>query len=302
MKKLLKILGIILGSVFVLWFLIFLFPLSSKSEHAYFEKKEAPLVIAHRGGRALAPENTLAAFRNAAGLGVDVLEYDVHITADGHLVVIHDDTVDRTTNGSGKVNEMTLDEIKALDAGYHFEDKDGAFTYRGTGVQIPTVEEVFAEFGDKKHLIELKDSNKPSMYGALIDEMWNKIQDYDMKENVLIASFDHDINLRFETVSGGEVAIGAGEEETRQFVTMHKAFLNALYRPRASAFQLPTEQEGFNLADWKLIRGANNRGMHVYYWTINEEETMRELIDLGADGIMTDDPSLLLEVMSKYRN
>ncbi|MDZ7834334.1 MAG: glycerophosphodiester phosphodiesterase [Alkalibacterium sp.] len=302
MKKMLKILGVIFGSVFMLWFLIFLFPLSSKSEHAYFEEKEDPLVIAHRGGRALAPENTLTAFTNAAGLGVDVLEYDIHITADGHLVVIHDDTVDRTTNGSGKVNEMTLDEIKELDAGYHFQDADGAFTFRGAGVQIPTVEEVFAAFGDKKHMIELKDSNKPSMYGALIDEMWNKIQDYDMEENVLIVSFDHDINLRFQNVSGGEVAIGAGEEETRQFVMMHKAFLNALYRPKASAFQLPTEQEGFNLADWKLIRGASNRGMHVYYWTINEEKTMRELIELGADGIMTDDPRLLLEVMSKYPN
>lgn len=302
MKKVLKFLGLILISVFLLWFLLFLFPLSSKTDHAYFEEKEGPLVIAHRGGKALAPENTLEAFRNAAALGVDVLEYDVHITSDGHLVVIHDEAVDRTTNGSGNVNEMTLEEIKSLDAGYHFQDANGEHTYRGSGIQIPTVDEVFSEFSDKKHLIELKDSNKPVLYGALIDEMWNQIQDHAMKDKVLIASFDHDINLRFKDVSNGEVAIGAGEEETRQFVTMHKAFLNALYQPKASAFQLPTEQEGFDLADWKLIRGANNRGMHVYYWTINEEDTMKELIELGANGIMTDDPRLLIDVLSEYQN
>ncbi|OJF94150.1 glycerophosphodiester phosphodiesterase [Alkalibacterium sp. 20] len=298
MKKTVKIIGILLISVFMLWFLLFLFPLSSKSSHAFFEDKEGPLVIAHRGGKAIAPENTLAAFRNAAELDVDILEYDVHITADGHLVVIHDDTVDRTTNGSGRVNEMTLEEIKALDAGYQFKDAKGDFVFRNSGVKIPTVQEVFSEFNDKKHLIEIKDSNDPVMYGDLIDEMWNEIQKFDMKDKVLIASFDHDINLRFQDVSNGEVAIGAGEEETRQFVTMHKAFLNALYRPKAAAFQLPTEQEGFNLADWKLIRGANSRGMHVYYWTINEEDMMEKLIDLGADGIMTDNPRLLLDVLS----
>lgn len=302
MKKIVKILGIILIGVFTLWFLLFLFPLSSETDHAYFEEREEPLVIAHRGGMSLAPENTLEAFRNAAELGSDILEYDVHITSDDQLVVIHDDTVDRTTNGSGAVNEMTLEELKSLDAGYHFEDENGEFSYRDAGVQIPTVDEVFTEFGDKRHLIELKDTNEPELYEVLIDEMWLNIQKHNMEDNVLIASFDHDINLRFRDVSKGDVAIGAGEQETRQFVTMHKAFLNALYQPEASAFQLPTEQEGYDLADWKLIRGANNRSMHVYYWTINDEETMRELIELGADGIMTDDPRLLIDILSEYEN
>lgn len=302
MKKAFKIFGIIIVSVFILWFLLFLFPLSSKTNHAYFEESDGPLVIAHRGGKALAPENTLEAFRNSAELGVDVLEYDVHITADGELVVIHDETVDRTTNGSGFVNNMTLSEIKKLDAGFHFEDENGDHIFRASGVEVPTVYEVFSEFSEHKHLIELKDTNEPVFYDALIDEMWKLIEHYDMKDNVLIASFDHDINLQFEEVSNGEVAIGAGEEETRQFVTLHKAFLNALYQPKATAFQLPTEQEGFDLADWKLIRGANNRGMHVYYWTINEEDTMKSLIELGANGIMTDDPRLLIDILSDYQN
>lgn len=302
MNKAVKYIGFILISVFMLWFLLFLFPLSSKNNHAFFLEKNNPLVIAHRGGKALAPENTLEAFRNASRIGADILEYDVHITADGHLVVIHDDTVDRTTNGTGKVNEMTLKEIKELDAGYYFQDENGEYTFRNKGVRIPTVDEVFTEFSSTKQLIELKDSNNSELYEGLINEMWNDIQKHHMEENVLIASFDHEINLRFENISHGKVAIGAGEEETRQFVTMHKAFLNALYKPKASAFQLPTEQEGHNLADWKLIRGANNRGMHVYYWTINEEETMKELIDLGADGIMTDNPLLLLNVLSTVRD
>lgn len=302
MNKAVKVISVLLISVFMLWFLLFLFPLSSENDHAFFEEKEDPLVIAHRGGKALAPENTMEAFKNATRLGVDMLEYDLHLTADGHLVVIHDETVDRTTNGSGKVNDMTLEQIKELDAGYNFQDEEGNFSYRDKGVQIPAVGEVFTEFNGAKHLIELKDTNDRDLYEMLINEMWREVQEHKMQENVLIASFDHDINLRFQSVSNGEVAIGAGEQETRTFVTMHKAFLNALYRPKATAFQLPTEQEGHNLADWKLIRGASNRGMHVYYWTINEEETMKELIELGADGIMTDDPLLLMNVLSTIRD
>lgn len=299
MKKVLKILGMVLGLLLVVWFLLFLFPLTSEGEQDFLQKSDETLVIAHRGGLDHAPENTLEAFRHSQTIGVDILEYDVFITADGELVVIHDETVDRTTNGSGRVNDLTLEAVQALDAAYHFENEQGENSYRGKGVYIPTVEEVFQEFGSKRQLIELKATNDSDQYEAMIQEMWRLIKAYDMHDTVLIASFDHEINLRFNEVSGGTVAIGAGEQETRQFVTLHKAFLNALYQPTADAFQLPTEQEGFNLADWKLIRGAENRGMAVYYWTINDEETMLELMDLGAHGIMTDNPELLIELRNR---
>lgn len=299
MKKVLKIIGIIISLLLCIWLVLFLFPLTSEGEQDFFQRTDETLVIAHRGGLKHAPENTLEAFRHSKDIGVDILEYDVFITIDDELVAIHDDTVDRTTDGSGRINELTLEEVQALDAGYHFKDEQGEHSFRNSGVYVPSVEEIFQEFGDKRQLIELKATNDPDKYEEMIREMWRLIVEYDMHDTVLIASFDHDINLRFNELSGGSVAIGAGEQETRQFVTLHKAFLNALYQPTADAFQLPLEQEGFNLADWKLIRGAENRGMAVYYWTINDENTMMELIDLGAHGIMTDDPELLIELRNQ---
>lgn len=297
--KISKIAGVILAVVLIIWFILFLFPLTSESEHTYLEGDEETLVIAHRGGLAHAPEGTLEAFRYADEMGVDILEFDVHITSDNQLVVIHDSSVDRTTDGSGRVNDMTLEEVQSLDAGYHFQDENGEYTYRNQGVYIPTVDEVFEEFGHTRHLIELKASNDPDRYEDLIQGMWELIEKHGLHENVLIASFDHAINLRFNEVSNGTVAIGAGEQEARQFVTYHKAFANLLYSPTAHALQLPMEQEGFNMADWKLIRGANNRGMAIYYWTINDEQTMRELININAHGIMTDNPKLLIEVLKE---
>ncbi|WP_161879502.1 glycerophosphodiester phosphodiesterase [Alkalibacterium sp. MB6] len=297
MNKWVKRVGIVLASIIAVWLVLFLFPLSSGEPVSFLEGDEGTMAIAHRGGSTLAPEGTLEAFRASDRLGVDMLEYDVHITADGELVVIHDETVDRTTDGTGRVNDMTLTDLQALDAGYHFEDKEGETPYRNQGVYIPSVDEVFEEFSHTRHLIELKDTNDDELYEDLMHEMYALIEKHQLHESVLIASFDHDMNLRFNEIAGGSVAIGAGEQEARQFVTYHKAFANLLYTPKADAFQLPTYQEGFNLADRKLLRGAKNRGQAVYYWTINDEETMRELIDLGAHGIMTDNPELLMSVI-----
>jgi len=302
LKKWLKRIEVVLVGILAIWFILFLFPLSSDEKHPFFDDDEGTLVMAHGGGLDLGPAGTLETFRQADEIGADVLEYNVHITADGELVVIHDATVDRTTNGSGRVNDMTLAEVQALDAGYAFQNEEGDYSYRDQGVYIPTVEEVFDEFGHTRHLIELKDTNDPDLYGEMVREMWALIEAYDMHEDVMIASFDHEINELFADVSDGTVAIGAGEQEAEDFVIAHKAFANLLYNPSADAFQLPTEQRGFNLADWKLIRGAENRGMEVYYWTINDEETMRELIDLGAHGIMTDDPELLIDVIEDMNN
>jgi len=301
-KKWLKRIGIALVGILAVWFILFLFPLSSDEETPFFEGDEGTLVMAHGGGLDLAPGGTLEAFRQSDELGVDVLEYDVHITSDDELVVIHDATVDRTTDGSGTVNEMTLEEVQSLDAGHSFQDENGDYPYRDQGIYIPTVEEVFEEFDHTRHLIELKDTNDPELYEDMAQEMWDLIETHDMHEDVMIASFDHNINELFADISDGTVAIGAGEQEAEEFVIAHKAFANLLYNPSADAFQLPTEQRGFNLADWKLIRGANNRGMQVYYWTINDEETMRELVELGAHGIMTDDPELLMEVIDDVEN
>lgn len=300
MKKVGKGLAIFLASVGVVWLILFFWPVEERPERGFFREDDPEvLVIAHAGALHLAPANTMAAFENAHEMGVDVLEYDVHITADGHLVTIHDDTVDRTTDGSGRVNDFTLEEIQELDAGYSFEDLDGERSYRGEGVTVPTVEEVLTSFPDTRHLIELKDTNDEDRWEEMIQEMWRLIEEHDLNDNVMIASFTHEINERFQEISDDTVAIGGGEEAVRPFVERHILYLNGLVNPNADAFQLPTEQEGFDLTNSNILRGAHQRNMQVYYWTINDEETMQELIDKGADGIVTDRPDLLLDLLDR---
>ena len=300
MKKVLKILGGLVAMIATVWLVIFLWPVKARPERAFYRAGDPEvLVIAHRGGRGLAPEGTMAAFDQAVSLGVDVLEFDTHLTKDGHLVVIHDPTVDRTTNGTGKVNEMTLKEIQNLDAGYQFTNEKGEHVFRNQEIYIPTVEEVFQKYPNMRHLIELKDTNAPDRYEEMIQELWRLIQKYQMEDNVMVGSFLHEINERFEEVSQGVIPIGAGEEEVRDFATKHVARLNGLAASNVDSLQLPTEGDDFDLTTKNIIQSAKNRNISVYYWTINDQETMSKLIDKKVDGIMTDYPDLLIEVLEE---
>src|SRR5699024_3639300 len=186
-----KILSFFLALIIV-WMAIYLLPPFTKLETP-FDELDRPLVIAHQGGEHLAPSNTLASFKNGYELGADVLQFDIHMTKDGHLVAIHDDTVDRTTDGSGRVNDMTLEEIKELDAGHYFEDLDGKYSFRGKGLEIPTIEEIFKEIPGMKWNIEIKDSNDPDLYKKIVEKYWKTLTDYDLVGDVLTASFDQDI-------------------------------------------------------------------------------------------------------------
>ncbi|SHF11414.1 glycerophosphoryl diester phosphodiesterase [Atopostipes suicloacalis DSM 15692] len=300
MKKALKILGLLIAMVAAAWLVIFMWPVKARPERAFYRADDPEvLVIAHRGGRGLAPEGTLTAFDHAVSLGADVLEFDTHLTKDGHLVVIHDNTVDRTTNGTGKINEMTLEEVQDLDAGYQFTNEKDEYVFRDQGIYIPTVEEVFQKYPNMRFLIELKDTNAPEMYEEMIQELWHLIQNYQMEDNVMVGSFAHEINERFEEVSKGNIPIGAGEEEVRDFATKHVARLNGLAASNVDSLQLPTEGDGFDLTSKNIIQSAKARNISVYYWTINDKETMNELIDKKVNGIMTDYPDLLIEVLEE---
>ncbi len=275
-----------------------LFPVKQIKQKKFFNHTR-PLVIAHQGGELLAPSNTMTAFTNAADLGVDVIETDIHITKDGHLVTIHDPTVDRTTNGKGKVEELTLEEIQSLDAGYHFKDLEGIQSFRGKGVYIPTVEEVFQAFGDLKIEIEIKDDNPPERIEEIASKLWDLIEKYQMEDKILIGSFNQEIVETFERYAKGRVAILAGREEVKSFVVFHKFFLRNLYVPKVDVFQIPMEDSGFDLTDQRLINGAHRLGMEIHYWTIDDPAEMEKLIDGGADGILTNRPDLLLELLER---
>lgn len=303
MKGFMKFIGSALIFIGAVWIVLFLKPVKVRSNRAFYREDDPDLfVIAHRGGRGLAPEGTMAAFDNAADLGVDMFEYDIHLTADGELVVIHDPTVDRTTNGEGRVNEMTLAEVQSLDAGYQFKDDTGNLTFRDQGVYIPTVEEVFTNYPTMRQLIEIKDTNDPALYEKIIQKLWDLIQKYGMEDEVMIGSFDHKINQRFEEVSGGRIPIGAGEDEVRSFVQMHVPYLNGVAKTNVDAFQLPVEQEGHDLTTNNIIRSAKKRNISIYYWTINEEDEIKKLIDKGVDGLITDYPDRVQKVLKEINN
>jgi glycerophosphoryl diester phosphodiesterase len=263
-------------------------------DHPYYADTNRPLVIAHQGGDGLWPGNTLFAFQNAADLGVDVLEMDLHITADGVLILMHDETVERTTNGAGEIESMTLAEIKRFDAGYDWSPDDGAtFPFRGQGVVVPTLEEVFAAFPDFHMTIEIKKTNA-SMAGPFC----GLIREYGMRDKVLVASF-HDERLKEFRAECPEVATSSAKGETTTFVLLTKVFLGGWYSPKFHSLQVPEESSGITVMTEGFVRAAHARNLAVEPWTINDEETMRKFIAWGVDGIITDRPDIMLDILGR---
>src|SRR5579884_3002013 len=173
---------------------------------------ERPLFFAHRGGAALAPENTLPAFERAVALGADALELDIQTTREGEIVVIHDWTVQRTTDGAGAVSSCTLDELRRLDAGYRFTPDGGrTFPFRGQGIVVPTLREVLERFPGVRINIDLKESTPPRE-----ERLWALLQELGAEERTLVASGDqHAPIARFRRLCGGRVATSASEPEIR---------------------------------------------------------------------------------------
>jgi glycerophosphoryl diester phosphodiesterase len=254
--------------------------------HPFFENERGVQVIAHRGGAALRPENTLAAFEHAAVLGADILEMDLRVTADGAIVVLHDADVDRTTDGSGAVAKLSLAQLRALDAGYRWSIDGGAsFPYRGHGVRIPTLEEVFKRLPSSRMNIEMKEFT-PDGAGALCA----LIRREDMQAKVLIASAPDEGMNAFRKACP-EVATSMTASEARAFILFGRLTVASV-----QALQIPDRAAGRVLPSRDLIGDSRRRNLKVYVWTINDEQRMRELIELGVDGIITDRPDRLLEL------
>jgi glycerophosphoryl diester phosphodiesterase len=224
----------IIAIIILLVLFLFLVFMPGAPSHPYYAGVSSPLVIAHQGGDGLWPGNTLYAFEKALETGADVLEMDAHITKDGHIVLIHDETVDRTTDGEGSVDDMTLEELKHLDAGYDWSGDDGqTHPYRGQGIRIPALAEVFERFPQMRYAIEIKRSGIP-MEQPLCD----LIRLYNMQEKVLIASF-HDASMQTFRTTCPEVATSASRGEVTKFVILGKIFLSGLVAPGYQSIQPP---------------------------------------------------------------
>lgn len=253
---------------------------------------DRPLVLAHRGGADLAPENTMAAFQNAVDLGVDILELDVHTTADGTVVVIHDESVDRTTDGTGAVHDSTLADLRQLDAGYEFSPDNGqTFPFRGQGIGIPTLEEVFAAFPDMRINVEIKQSDPPIEAAVL-----EVIERAGAQQRVLVGSEYDDVMARFRSLAP-DIATSAATNEVRNFYLAQLLRVSAIYRPLADAFQVPEYSGSTHVVTPSFVDAAHHHGVKVHVWTVNDAETMQRLLDIGVDGIITDRPDVALEVV-----
>lgn len=263
-------------------------------EHPFFDQ-DGVLVMAHRGGRHLWPENTLYAFERAWELGVDVLEMDVHSSRDGVLVVMHDGEVDRTTDGAGRIQDFTLAELQELDAGYHWTAADDGATwpFRGEGITAPTLEEVFVALPEAPMNIEIKQA-EPS----IVIPLCQMIREYGMTDRVLIASFHQETIQEFRRACP-EVASTAGEDEVRLLYVLSSAYLAGVYRPPAEAVQAPEYFGDMHVVTAPFVKAAHGRNMKVHVWTVNDEEDMQRMLDLGVDGIITDYPDRLLALLGR---
>ncbi|MCU0238425.1 MAG: glycerophosphodiester phosphodiesterase [Pyrinomonadaceae bacterium] len=295
-RKTLKLFGYILLAFILILGITYVYLASQigekADEKAIFKKNNSSvLVFAHRGGGGLYPENTLEAFKFSADLGVDVLELDVHLTTDGKLVVLHDSTVNRTTNGNGKVKELTLAELKNLDAGYQFSTDNGqTFPFRNKNIKIPTLEEIFDALPDKNFNIEPKQS-EPSMIKPLCDTL----RERKATERVIIGSFRQQVLDEFRQICP-EVATSASPSEALKFLFYQKIGLAETYSPKMQALQVPESLGSFKAVTKDFVESAHKSNLQVHVWTINETVDMQRLIDIGVDGIMTDYPDRLLEI------
>jgi glycerophosphoryl diester phosphodiesterase len=258
-------------------------------DHVSNDPRDWPVNVAHRGGAGIAPENTLEGFREGLRVGAGVLELDVHTTADGHVVVIHDDLVDRTTQGVGPVREMTLAEIKRLDAGYRFTRDGGrTFPYRGQGVRVPTLAEVYEEFAEVPINVEIK-GERPGIEAAV----WRVIEAASSGERTLVVSESTPTVRRFREVSMERAATASSSAELISFYVLSRLGVSRFARPRYRALQGPETYHGLRVVTPELVRAAHERGLRVDVWTIDSEVDMRRLLGYGVDGIMTDRPDIL---------
>ena len=259
-------------------------------------KGDWPVNFAHRGASALAPENTLEAFRLAVEAGAGGLELDVHMTRDGEIVVIHDATVDRTTDGAGAVAGMTLDELRNLDAGYRFSlDGGSTHPYRGRGLRIPTLAEVYEMFPATCVNVDIKEP-QPGAEEAVL----RVIRNAGAQERSLVVSDDHAVVRRFRRVSAGRISTGASRLEITAFYIISRLGLQRLVHPAYDALQVPVEHRGVSLVTPRFVGAAHSRGVRADVWTINDPGEMRSLLDLGVDVIMTDRPETLASVLGGH--
>lgn len=290
-----------------------------------FSNEDGLLLSAHRAGGTLEPEETMAAFRQCLegadrdGYVVDLLEFDLHLTKDGELVLMHDDTIDRTSNGKGKVCDLTLAELKTYNFGYNFITEDGEYIYRDksddelANVRIVTLREVLSYVEnearpdhDMNYVIEIKDGNDTGR--KAMDKLYEMMVEFNIIDRTVFGTFNGEISKYVDECNASgkyqhKVVRSAGIMEVLNF---YYAFLWGRHldtdKLGYSVLQIPMGLENFyDFATVEFIDYAHAHNIAVQYWTINDADDVIRLAQNGADCIMTDDPKMAYEALVSMR-
>lgn len=332
----LKIVGATALALVVFFSVINIVPPEKNEESNPFivEEGELPMIAAHRGGGECNPENTMLAFREAVTTyNVDIIESDLYLTKDGYLVYNHDAYIDETCNVNGDmtleevkelcleeenrhyINDMTLEELKQYNFGYYFTNSEGEYVYKDItdpnelekhGLQIATAnklfDELYEENPDLLFVLEIKDDDQTGL--AACDALYKVLSEYPEYQNRVVVGTFHDEVAEKLKKDYPELLRGASNVSAFEFIATHYLGINLFADGDFACLQIPSaygEKIEIQLADKSIVDKAHERNIAVQYWTVNDEEQMRTLIEMGVDCIMTDDPALLAKVIEEYR-
>jgi glycerophosphoryl diester phosphodiesterase len=252
-----------------------------------------PLVFAHRGGCNLGPENTIAAFDAGLAAGADGLECDVHLSADGTVVVCHDDILDRTTNARGLVSSLTAAELARVDAGCRFRDPEGRQPFAGQGVGIPTLREVLARYPASRVIVEMK-VDTPEMGRAVAAD----VRAADAVDRVCAAGYGLRSLQAVRTAAPG-IATSASHPEVR--MALYRSWAGwPVSRVPYGGYQVPEHAGRLRVVSPRFLRHAHSSGLRVHVWTVDEEARMSRLLAWGVDGLISNRPDLAVTVRDRF--
>lgn len=288
------------------------------------EEGSRPLIAAHRGGKNLNPENTFKAINYSyEHFGIDIIEMDLCLTLDNNLVLSHNSYINTYTEEVDNdekvyVNDKTLEELRRYNFGYNFKDKEGNYIYRDllngvadedksqvlydNDLRVVTIQELFDVYSktDVKYIIEIKDGDDNGYQAA--DILVAAIKQYNVEDKVVIGTFNTEVEKYVEE-KYPEIMRGASMGTAAKFVVTQMLGVNIFETSNITALQIPTDYDVWKITlklDKKsYLRRAHRRNISVQFWTINEKEEMRELIELGADVIMTDNPDVLNNLLNE---
>lgn len=255
-----------------------------------------PRVFGHRGAGGLAPENTLPSFALGAALGADYLELDVHGSRDGEIVVLHDATLERTTDGEGPVRDRSWSRLAQLDAGYWFTFDGRTYPYRGQGIRLPRLPSLLAAFPGHRFNIEIKPGE-----AAVVDEVVALLDRAGVAPRTLLAAEHGTIMERIRAAVGRRIVTGMSAEEVAAFVDRARCGDWAGYEPPGRALQIPPSFGDVRLATPEHVEAAHRLGIEVHVWTINDPAEIDALLELGVDGVMSDFPGRVRAAIDRRR-